>query len=85
MEEFKKKIRKKEIRRVQIKKEKRKEYALNLEAEVLKRSELLKNYTVKISFGWNNGKFENEYLKKLKRSQVRWKGKGKQVHLEAEP
>ena len=51
-----------------MEKEKRKEYALNLEVEVLKRSKLLKNYTVKISFGWNNGKFENEYLKKLERS-----------------
>jgi len=26
-------------------------------------------------FGWNDNKFENEYLKKLERSWVRWKGK----------
>jgi len=51
VEEFEKEIREKEIRRVQMRKEKRKERALNLEAEVFKRSELLKKYIVKILFG----------------------------------
>jgi len=50
---------------------------LNPEAEVFKRSELLGKYIVKILFGWNNEKFKNEYLKKLERSWVRWKEKGK--------
>jgi len=38
---------------------------LNLEAEVFKKSELLEKYMVKILFGWDNGKFEDKYLKKL--------------------
>ena len=32
---------------------------------MFKRSELLEKYTAKILFGWNNGKFEDKYLKKL--------------------
>ena len=51
VEEFEKEIRKEEIRRVQMRKEKRKERALNLEAEMFRRSELLKKYIVKILFG----------------------------------
>ena len=47
VKEFEKEIREKEIRRVQIRKEKKKEKILNLEAKVFKRSELLKKYTVK--------------------------------------
>ena len=65
MEEFEKKIREKEIRKVQIRKEKRKEKMLNLETEVFKRSELLEKYTAKILFGWNDGKFKDKYLRKL--------------------
>jgi len=26
-------------------------------------------------YGWDNGKFENEYLKKLERNWNKWKGK----------
>ena len=29
------------------------------------RSELPRKYTTKLLYGWNNGKFEKEYLKKL--------------------
>jgi len=47
VKEFEKEIREKEIRRVQIRKEKKKEKVLNLEAKVFKGSELLKKYTVK--------------------------------------
>jgi len=43
---------------------------LNPDAEQFRRSELLRKYTVKILFGWNNGKFENLYLKNLERN---WK------------
>ena len=32
-----------------------------------RRSELLEKYTVKILFKWDNRKFEDEYLKKLKK------------------
>ena len=48
---FEKKIRKEKIRRIQIRKEKKKKKALNLEAEMFKRSKLLGNYTAKILFG----------------------------------
>jgi len=51
MEDFEKEIKKEKIRRVQVRKEKRKEKTLNLEVEVLKRSKLLEKYTVKILFG----------------------------------
>jgi len=44
---------------------------LNPEAEVFKRSKLPEKYIAKILFGWDNRKFEDEYLKKLKRSWVR--------------
>jgi len=40
VEDFEKKIREEEIRRVQIRKEKEMEKVLNLEAEVFRRSEL---------------------------------------------
>jgi len=50
VEEFEKKIRKKEIRRVQMRKEKGKKKTLNLEAKMFKRSELLRKYTAKILY-----------------------------------
>ena len=68
-----------------MKKGKRKERILNPKAEVFKRSKLLVKYVVIILFGWNNGKFENKYLKKLKRSWVRQKEKKKYVSTEIEP
>ena len=68
VDKFEREIKEEEIRRVQISKEKRKERKLNLKVEMFKRSKLLEKYIVKILFGWDNGKFENEYLKKLERS-----------------
>ena len=50
VENFEKEIREKEIKRVQTRKEKGKERALNPEAEVF-RSEILRKYIVKILFG----------------------------------
>jgi len=50
VEEFEKKIRKEEIRRVQIRKVKEKEKTLNTETEAFKRSKLLGKYIVKILF-----------------------------------
>jgi len=50
VEEFEKKIRKEEIRRVQMRKEKGKKKTLNLEAKMFKRSELLRKYTAKILY-----------------------------------
>ena len=84
VKKFKKEIREEEIRRVQIRKEKGKERALNSKVEVFRRSELPEKYMVKILFRWNNRKFEDEYLKKLERSWIRWKGKERQVPLEME-
>ena len=79
VEEFKKKIREEEIKRVQMRKEIGKERELNAEVEVFKRSELSVKYTVKILFRWDNRKFEDEYLKKLERSWMRWKREERQV------
>ena len=50
VKEFEKEIKEEMIRRVQIRKEKRQEKTLNPEAEMFKRSELPKKYTVKILF-----------------------------------
>ena len=41
---------------------------LNPEAEKFKRSKLLEKYIARILFGWNDKKFEDEYLKKLERN-----------------
>lgn len=44
-----------------MRKKKGKKNALNPEAEMFERSELLGKYTAKILFRWNDGKFEDEY------------------------
>jgi len=41
--------------------------------EKFRRSELPGKYTGKILFRWDNGKFEDKYLKKLERNWQRWK------------
>ena len=41
---------------------------LNLNVEKFRRSELPKKYSVKILFGWDYGRFEDEYLKKLEKN-----------------
>ena len=64
VKEFKKQIREKEIRKVQIRKQK----PLHSEIERFKRSKLLENYTVKILFEQDDEKFEEKYLKKLERN-----------------
>jgi len=51
VEKFKKEIREEEIRRVQMRKKKGKKRALNLEAEMFRRSELPEKYMAKILFG----------------------------------
>ena len=51
VEEFEKKIREEKIKKVQMRKEKKKEKALNPEEKVFKRSELSRKYTTKILFG----------------------------------
>jgi len=41
---------------------------LNPKVEEFRRSELLGKYMAKLLFRWNDGKFEDEYLKKLERN-----------------
>ena len=71
VEDFEKKIKEEEIRRVWMRKDKGKKMKLNLEVEVFKKSKLLEKYIIKILFGWDNRKFENKYLKKLEKSWMR--------------
>ena len=56
----------------QVKKRKGKqrtvEVELNLEVEEFKKSELPKKYIARVLFGWDDNKFEDEYLKKLERN-----------------
>ena len=61
---------------MQIKKENKKKKVLNSEAEVFRRSKLLGKYTAKILFEWDDGKFEDEYLKKLEQSWDKMERKG---------
>jgi len=66
IEEFEKGRFEEEIWRIRMKKEK--EMKLNLEAEEFKRGELPGRYTVKLLYGWDNKKFDEEHLKKLERN-----------------
>ena len=38
-----------------------------------RRRELLERFTAKMLYGWNNRKFEEEYLRKLERNWQKWK------------
>ena len=44
-----------------------------IEEKDFRRGELLGKYTVKILYRWDNGKFEEEYLRKLERNWQKWK------------
>ena len=46
---------------------------LDQRAEQFKRMELPERYMVKILYGWDDRKFEVEYLRKLERNWQRWK------------
>ena len=46
-----------------------------------KQIELLRRYTAKLLYGWDNGKFEKEYLRKLEKNWCKWKS----VFLEEKP
>ena len=71
IEEFEKGRFEEEIRRIRMKKEK--EIKLNPEAEEFRREELPGRYTVKLLYGWDDKKFDEEYLKKLQKNWNRWK------------
>ena len=60
----------------------RKQERINLaEERDFRREELPGKFTVKMLYRWNDGKFEEEYLKKLERNWRRWKA----VSLEEKP
>ena len=43
------------------------------EEEEYRRIELLGKYTAKLLYGWDDRKFEKEYLNKLEKNQKKWK------------
>ena len=47
----------------------------------LGRGELLGKFTAKMLYGWDDGKFEEEYLRKLEKNWQKWKS----VSLEEKP
>jgi len=52
----------------------RKQEKLNMaEERDFKRGELPRKFTAKMLYGWDNGKFEEEYLRKLERNWQKWK------------
>jgi len=44
-----------------------------------RRVELPDRYMAKLLYRWEDGKFENEYLKRLERNWVRWKRRNKKT------
>ena len=44
-----------------------------VEERDFRRGELPEKFTTKMLYGWDDGKFEEEYLKKLERNWRRWK------------
>ena len=66
VEEFEKGRFDEKIQRIQVRKGK--EMKLNPEAEEFRRGELPGRYMVKLLYGWDDKKFEEEYLKKLERN-----------------
>ena len=80
VEEFEKGRFEEEIWRIRMKKGK--EMKLNLKAEEFRRGELLGRYTAKLLYGWDDKKFDEEYLKKLERNWNRWKNDRKEGEKE---
>jgi len=52
-----------------------------VEEKDFRRGELPGRFTAKMLYGWNNGKFKKEYLRKLERNWRKWKS----VSLEEKP
>ena len=44
-----------------------------MEERDFRREELSGKFMARMLYGWNDGKFEEEYLKKLERNWRRWK------------
>ena len=75
VEEFEKGRFEEEIRRIRMKKEN--EMRLNPEAEEFKRGELPGRYTAKLLYGWDDKKFDEEYLKNCRRTRIGGKTLGR--------
>jgi len=80
IEEFEKGRFEEEIRRIRVKKGK--EVKLNPKAEEFRREELPGRYTAKLLYGWDDKKFDEEYLKKLEKNWNRWKNDRKKGEKE---
>ena len=51
----------------------RQEKINRVEERNFRRGELLEKFMVKMLYGWDDGKFEKEYLKRLERNWKKWK------------
>ena len=68
------------VEKFEGKMEVRKQEKLELaEKKDFRRAELPRRYIAKLLYRWKDGKFESEYLKKLKRNWVQWKEKDKKT------
>ena len=80
IKEFEKGRFEEEIQRIRMKKGK--EMKLNLEAEEFGRRELPGKYMAKLLYGWDDKKFDEEYLKKLEKNWNRQKNDRKEGEKE---
>jgi len=71
----------KEFKRRMIMEIRRQEKLDMAEERDFRREELPGKFTVRMLYGWDDGKFKEEYLKKLERNWRRWKA----VSLEKKP
>ena len=71
VDEFKERLGAEVRKQKQIEQKKDKE--LNLRTDEFKRIDLPGKYTAKLLYGWNDKKFEEEYLRKLEKNWNRWK------------
>jgi len=76
VEELEKRRFDEEIQKIQVRKGK--EMKLNPKAEEFKKDKLPGKYMAKLLYGWDNKKFEKEYLKKLEKNWNRWKNDRKE-------
>ena len=53
----------------------RRQEKLDIVEENFRKGELPGKYIAKMLYEWDNGRFENKYLKKLERNWQRWKRK----------
>jgi len=76
VEELEKRRFDEEIQKIQVRKGK--EMKLNPKAKEFKKDKLPGKYMAKLLYGWDNKKFEKEYLKKLEKNWNRWKNDRKE-------